>query len=272
VRSWVDAAIRNEPLEISVVGDFEIEPVIDLAARYFGTLPARHARRSRISDGSGQWLHGFLTDMGLVKDRLPRFPEPGRLDLTVNTKIPKGLVVVAYPSEDFWDIHRTRRLSILADVASDRLRVRIREALGAAYSQYAYNQPSRAYPGYGVFQNYVHINPDDAQMVVTEVQKIMADLARNGVTAEELQRALDPTLTRIKDMLRQNGYWLNNVLTTSVRHPEQLEWNRTFLSDYATITPEDLWALAKKYLVNKKAAVIVVKPAGMIGDDKNIGK
>ncbi len=266
VRSWIDPAIRNEPLEISVVGDFEIEPVIELAARYFGTLPARHDGGT--STGIGRWTRGLLVHLGVIGERLPRFPAPGRLDLTVDTRIPKGLVTVAYPSEDFWDIQRTRRFSVLADVASERLRVRIREELGAAYSQYAYNRPSRAYPGYGAFQNFVHVNPKDARTVVTEVQKIMADLAQNGVTAEQLQRALDPTVTRIKDMLRQNAYWLNNVLTGSARHPEQLVWNRTFLSDYAAITPGEISALAAKYLVNGKAVVIVVKPAASVENER----
>ena len=48
------------------------------------------------------------------------------------TRLPKGLTVVAYPTADLWDIKRTRRLAVLAEVISERLRVGIREKLGAA--------------------------------------------------------------------------------------------------------------------------------------------
>ena len=32
------------------------------------------------------------------------------------------------------------------------------------------------------------------------------------------------------------------------------------MTDYQSITKEEVWAVAKKYLVNEKAAVLVVRP------------
>jgi zinc protease len=151
-------------------------------------------------------------------------------------------------------------LNILGEVFSERLRERIREKLGATYSPFAFNRPSRTYPGYGVLFTFIHVDPKAVDTVIMEVKALAATLARSGVTQDELQRVLKPTLTGLKDMLRRNGYWLNTVLSQSKKYPQQLNWNRSIMDDYAAITPEDVSHLAKKYLVNEKAAVIVIIP------------
>jgi len=242
VRLWVGPLLEKAVFEISVVGDFPVDPVIDLAGRYFGNLSKRQDRQAP------------------TNERKPSFPFAGFLAEQVDTKIPKGLVVVAYPTEDQWNIRRARRLNVLGEVFSDRLRERIREKLGAAYSPYAYNRPSRAYTGYGVFQTFVQTAPEETDVVGREVKTIAAELSLNGVAPDALKRALEPTVTSIKDMLRTNGYWLNTVLTGSHRHPVQLDWARSIAADYAAISADDLTKLARIYLDNEKAATIVVVP------------
>ncbi len=242
VKTWLDASLRHDKIDVSVVGDFDIDTVVDIASKYLGSLPKRR-------DISKQKML-----------RSPQFPVAQTLEINVATKIPKGLVVVAYPTEDLWNIHRTRLFSVLADIVSERLRERIREKLGAAYSFVAYNRPSRAYPGYGVFQAFIHVDPKESNMVVGEVKKVISDLVVSGVSNEELRRTIRPTLTGIKDMLQSNYYWLNTVLSGSKKHPLQLDWSGTIMDDYASITKDELFVLAKQYLNNDKAAVIIVKP------------
>ncbi len=241
VKLWLGASLRHDKIDVSVVGDFDIDAVVDIASKSLGTLPKRRDYKQKML-------------------RLPQFPAAQTLEINVATGIPKGLVVIAYPTEDLWNIHRTRLFSVLADIVSERLRERVREKLGAAYSFVAYNTSSRAYPGYGVFQTFVHVDPKEGNMVVGEVKKIISDLVVTGVNNEELKRAIKPTLTGIKDMLQNNYYWLNTVLSGSKTHPQQLDWSRTIMADYASITKEELSILAKQYLDNDKAAVIIVKP------------
>jgi zinc protease len=132
--------------------------------------------------------------------------------------------------------------------------------MGASYSPFAYNRPSRVYPGYGIFQAFVHIAPEKSDVIIKEIKGIAANIAARGVTEEELRRALKPTLTSIKDTLRENRYWLHTVLSGSKKYPQQLDWNRTILEGYAAITTSEISILAKQYLDNSKAATIVVKP------------
>ena len=246
VRSWIHTPLKQDKLEVSVVGDFDMDSLIETAAKYLGALPSRS---------------------GLQKNKIsssPEFPAAQLFEIIVPTKIQKGLVIVAYPTEDIWDISRTRRLSVLANIFSNRLHETIREKLGAAYSSTAYNQPGRAYPGYGVFQAFVHVDPDDSDLVIKEIKQIASDLVEKEIPEDEFRRALDPTITSIKDLLRKNRYWLNTVLSGSLKHPQKLEWSRTIMKDYSSITADDMSAIAKKYLDNEKAAIIIIKPEKMI--------
>ncbi|MFC1515402.1 M16 family metallopeptidase [Thermodesulfobacteriota bacterium] len=242
VRSWVEAPLKSERLEVSVVGDFEIEPLVEVVSKYLGNIPRRAADTSK------------------KRSDLIEFPRGQSLEIKVETEIPKGIVIVAYPTEDTWDIHRTRRLAVLGNVLSERLREKIREKLGAAYTTFAFNRPSRVYPGYGVLQARVYVDPDEADMVISEVKDIVSTLSNDGIEKDELKRALEPTRTSIKEMRRTNGYWLNTVMAGSERHPEQLDWSRTIMEDYDSITTKDLSSLARKYLINDQAATIVIKP------------
>lgn len=242
IEQWFGAQLNKSPLELVLVGDFDPDQVIASAARYFGTLEPREA-----------------DDLDIERDG-PTFPESQRLDLAVDTAIEKALVVVSYPTDDFWDISRTRRLNTLADVLSERLRLRIREKLGAAYSPYAYHRAYRAYKGYGYLQTVVVVDPALTDTIVSEIENIAQELVDSGIDQDELRRAVDPTLAKIKDFRRDNSYWLNSVMSGAGLHPEQLEWARTIVSDFTAITAEQLEVLAKKYLINAKAAAVVVKP------------
>ncbi len=240
VRSWIDPS-RKGRLEISVVGDFEPDTVRELAGRYFGSLP----------------------EMELIEDKKESlsFPSGGNLAINVKTSINKGMVVMAWPTEDFSNIHRVRRLSMLGHVFSEILREEIREKTGATYSQYAYNKSSRTYTGYGVFRSVLFIDPAMSEKIIRNVKKIVSDLVKNGITQDELKRSVEPVLTSIKDMKRTNSYWVNTVLKHSLRRPEQLSWPGSVQEDYASVTIQDIHDLAKTYLADeKKAAVIVIKP------------
>jgi zinc protease len=243
IKSWIGPQLNNASMELAMVGDFDVEQVIELASLYVGSLPKRKAPRT-VSPVSG-----------------PQFPKGKTLSLSVQTETPKALVVVAYPTEDFWDIHRTRRLSIMAELFSERLRQHVREQLGAAYSPYAYNRSYRAYKGYGMTQIFIQVEPKAAQTIVNEVQKIADQLRTRDAGTDEFRRILDPVLTHIKDLRQKNDYWLNSVLTGAARHPEQLEWARTFEKDYAAIRVEEISELAQKYLSNGDAATIILAPA-----------
>ena len=136
----------------------------------------------------------------------------------------------------------------------------LREKLGLTYSPFAFNVGSRAYPGYGVLEARVTADPANLDRVIAELGNLGQELAKGGILEDELSRALEPTLTAIKEQLRRNHYWLNVVLAGVGDHPEQLDWARTILPDYASVTVKEVEAAAKKFLQKDSAALVTLFP------------
>lgn len=245
IERWVAPVLRAGSLELAMVGDVSLDEVVRLAGHYLGTLSDRGSGVPIASGPPG-----------------PDFPEARQMEVPVRTQVDKWLLVMALPTDDIWDIERTRRLNVLADIVSERLRLRIREEMGVAYSTAAFNWPSRAYPGYGLLVIHLPLASDTLDRVQEEVRRILQDIRIDGVSADELQRALEPTLAGIKDRFRDNGYWLHTVLSDAARHPEQLEWSRSILQDYAGMSKEEVDAVARRYLDLAKLAVIQARPLG----------
>jgi len=81
----------------------------------------------------------------------------------------KDIVVMAGPCS----IESEEQIFILAEIVSEKMREEIREKMGAAYSYSAYNNPSRAYPGYGIFYTQAAVNPDEALLVKVSVSRFL---------------------------------------------------------------------------------------------------
>jgi len=240
VEEWLRPVFSNAQLELSIVGDIDINQTRELANRYFGLLD----RKPAISH-SGEKIV---------------FPSGEHLDKSVDTEINKAFLVVAWPTDDFWEISRTRRLGVLAEVLDDRLRLEIREKMGGTYSPVVYNDPSRVDPGYGVLRVQLTGDPALVKELIAGIDRTAAELAASGLKPGELTRIVGPIQTSIKDMMRTNRYWLDSVLTLSSRHPQQLMWPLTLKDDFASITKEEIDALAKRYLQKGNETKIIILP------------
>ena len=243
VGGWLKPLLQQGAMEVAIVGDLSIDETIEFASRTIGALPPRGEKPS------------FEEARKVTAPR-----EPISQAFTVETEIQKAIVSVNWPTTDAFDISRTRRLSLLSSVFSDRLRIAIREELGAAYSPSASSAPSYTYPDYGWFSVGVEVDPPQTAVVTEAILGIARELIENGVTDDELARAIEPVMTRIRQSARRNGYWLQTVLSQARERPESLQWSRTRESDYQSITKEDLNLLARRYLDPSRASTFVIRP------------
>ena len=150
-------------------------------------------------------------------------------------------------------------MSILSRIISERLRIVIREELGAAYSPYAYNLPSLTFKDFGILHVVINVKPETHDFVYAKVKEIVDDLILNGVTQKETQLVLKPVLNHIKVLRATNRYWLNSVLTNSSLYPQKFEWAQNITKDYEGISSNELDRLAKKYLRIDSSAVIYIE-------------
>lgn len=243
VRQWLQNARANGYLEVSLVGDFDIKTAIGEVARTFGALPARERDKKRFP-----------------QMRQLDFPEPQSRTFTYASEVAKGVAAVHWKTVDMDDIREVRVLSVLADILSDRLRQRVREELGQAYSPYAYHNPSDVFEDYGHLTAMVVSEPETIAPVAGVIRSIAEDLHASGTSEDELGRALEPRLVQLKEYMRNNGYWLNTVLAKSQESPRRLDWARTIEEGYAGIGVEDIDRLARRYLDPDEAVEVFVDP------------
>jgi zinc protease len=246
VRSWLAPEIATGPLELSIVGEIDIDATIALVAKTFGALPARSAKPA------------------YEERRQVAFPVAGfAAERKVQTEIPRGSVYAFWPTDDSRDATRSRRLNLLADVIEDRLRVKIREGLGGAYSPGAGHTGSDTFPGYGFALVQIGVDPAQAPTILAAVREIAESLRTAGITEDELVRMKQPILTSIAESARTNSYWLGTVLAACREQPQRLDWARTRTSDITAITREEINVLAAKHLRPERLVSYIVLPEPM---------
>ncbi len=242
VKSWLAPQFAKGAVEIALVGDLDIDATIEAVAKTLGALPSRNEKPA-------------LDDLKKVA-----FPtEPFAKEFTIESEIPKGSLLLYWPTDDALDVHRNRRLNLLAAILNDRLRVKVREEIGGTYSPRAGSSASDTFPGYGYFSATIDVDPPMADRMAKTVVALADDLARNGVSQDELDRARLPLLTALRESLRSNSYWLT-VLAEAQEKPETLDWARSRQADFEGIGKEELSALAGKYLGRERVSRATILP------------
>lgn len=243
-KNWLLPEFQSGYLEISVVGDIETDAAVAALSETFGSLPERAAEKPSYED-----------------ERKVSFPAATTKKFEFESEIPKGMAVVHWPTTDIYDIEKSRRLGMLSAILDDRLRIKIREELGDAYSPFAHNLPSDTWTDYGYLFASVTIDPDQADSVTEVITEIAKELSTGeAITEDELERAKKPQVVQIEEMRRTNRYWMGSVLESSQERPERLDWARTFVEDYSSITVDEVNALASEFLTPKTQVTVTVIP------------
>ena len=245
-KKWLTPELTKGYLELTIVGDFETDKILPDLLATFGALPSRTAAAPALPEA-----------------RKIRFPNaPAAKTFTYESKIPQGVATTLWKTvgvrgnqKDF------RRLNLLGDIYGDRLREEIREKLGASYSPNAGASGSDALEGVGYIIGQSIGKPEDLELLLKTMRDLADSFANTGATADELDRALKPTLGQLEKSLRDNNYWLGTVMSQSQSDPKRLDLGRGRDADYRSITLAEINALAKKYLKAENALLVSIKPA-----------
>ena len=244
VKTWLTPELTHGSLELGIAGDLDIEASIDAAAHTIGALPKRDAKPA-------------LTELKKVT-----FPaKPFLKTYVVDSEIPKGTVLVYWPTDDQFDVRRGRRFAFLFHILDDRLRMKVREATGNTYSPHAGMDSSNTFPGYGFIYAGIDVDPPMAGKISDLVVDLADELRQKGVTDDEFKRVREPGLSAAKESLTANGYWLHGVLEAAQEQPQRLDWARTRMAVIEAITPSELSALAAKYFGRERASRATILPA-----------
>ena len=247
-KAWVTPDLQRGAIEVAIVGDFDLDATIAAVAKTLGALPKRDPKPAH-------------EELKRVK-----FPdEPFAKDYAIPTEIPKGTMRIYWPTTDGREVRVARRLNMLGEVLSDRLRIKVREELGDAYSPGTSSSASDVYPGYGYMIAGVDIDPPRAKEVANIIVEIANELAEKGTNDDELERSKKPVLTSLRESSRTNQYWLGAVLARAQEKPEVLDWCRSRYADNEAISVAEINALAKQYLTTARASRVIVVPQPKAG-------
>jgi len=243
-KEWLSPAFKDAPMELSIVGDLDLEKTKSFLLKTFGALPKRKTEKPNYDDL-----------------RTINIPErPAQKKLTYESKIPNATAMVSWAIPSAYKNNKqARRFPLLAAILSDRMREEIREKLGGSYSPRANAAPDDQLL-LGYLQANATVKPDETKKYGELMIKLADDMARGGISADELDRARKPIQSNLKKALRENGYWLNSVMATCQADPKVLELARNRDEDFASISVEELNALAAKYLKKENSLLYEIVP------------
>ena len=155
------------------------------------------------------------------------------------------------------DDKRRFALSILSSALgggmSSRLFQEIREKRGLAYSTYAYNHQ---FAGSGVLSFYVGCKPDKAEEAISIIQAILQDVARYGLTSEEISRAKGAVSGSLVLSQEDTGSRMTRIGKSELVYGQVLSFDE-ILREIAQVTPEQIKEIARQILpVSPTLAVV----------------
>jgi len=221
-QAFLDRHLKEAPIEVAIVGDFSRLQALELARKYFGTLPERSRRDKQLDK--------------LRKLKLPR--EPLEETVEVNTITDRAIVALGWRGADWTEVRDRRRLQIASRILQARLRDEVREKRGLTYSVFATARAAEAYPGTGFFGAYSIADPKRVDENISAMREIFEAIAKEGPTEEEMATVRKQLDNQLAVMLREPSYWLG-VLA-------DLDYRGTKLSDVAALRERMLGYSAKE--------------------------
>jgi zinc protease len=246
VRPDLKALLSVGPIHITMVGDVTVEEAIAVTASTFGAMPPRPAAGPP-APGADQRHFPAGTPTPL------RFFHKGLAE--------QGLGYVAWPATDtVLDRTEARRIEVMTEVLKLRALDEIRERLALAYSPAASASYSDTYKGYGSIALQAQTTPGKLPAFFAAVDTIAQKLRDEPISEDELKRAREPLVERIKRSQNANFWWAGQ-LTYIVDRPYYIPQTLTAIREMEAITPADIQALARKYLKPDLAWRAEVVPA-----------
>ena len=233
--------LASGPIEVSVFGDVKPEEAVAAVAKSFGALPPRKPAAETNAPIR------FPTHVATPVLRYHEGPAN------------QAAAVIAWPTGGgSAGIAESRQLDVLAAIFADRLFERLRSAAGASYSPQAQSQWPIGLDSGGRILAIGQVAPDNVPLFFKLSREIAAELVSTPIDADELRRTIAPMGQYILRAATGNTYWLMQT-GGGAYDQRRLDSARNVISDIR-ITPQQLQALAAKYLQPEKDWTLAVLP------------
>ena len=221
-----------------VVGDIDVDSIIPMICKYFGSIPK----------GKKAPVAAYRGDGITTADRL--------VDVKIQMTDPKVYVNQLY--------NKVAPYSVEAEVAFSALRYimfmvytdTLREDEGGTYGADVDYNVSQVPDARHNFEVSFETNPDSADKLRDLAKSGLKEIAENGPTAEQFDKTVMNLKKRIPESRQRNNYWSSEILYNS-RYG--IDYDKEFEAAVEALTAEKVQAAAQEML-NGKFIEIVVRP------------
>ncbi len=246
-RATWEPILASGPIEVQIFGQVKPEDAIAAVAATFGALPPRPDQPVPAAN------------------KMMRFPAHVEAPVVLRHKGDKdqAAAVMAWPTAGGFDtLKEARQLEILTQIFNDRLFDKLRSTEGAAYSPSVQNNWPFSFDSGGYILVSSQVKVEKVHYFYSVVKDTAADLVKNPVSDDELQRAVAPMRQMLMRAGTGNAFWMNQM-EGATHDPRYVKAMQTMAQDMLNVTPADLQALAAKYLLPAKSWSAVVLPEGV---------
>lgn len=241
IKNWISDALTNSYMEISIVGDFNEEEILESLSKTLGALPARRDHKQ---------CHKEKPDISL-RDA------PIKKVFSYYSELPQAVSLVCWElgkfSNDLFYVPIVTA-DIISQILRERLWQKIRLELGEGYSPQTY----LAFKENAIVATVV-TDPEKTNRICELIVKIADTMATEGVTEDEFNKVIKAKLLAIESSKYTNNYWLSR-LAYSQEHPHS-SVNMNLLDNYYWgVSLEIINLVAKEFLQDNKALQIMIVP------------
>ncbi len=245
-------------LVIAAAGNVEHDVLVELSASHFSTQRPQRTQREEILQGSASSAVSALNIPPLLA---------APIIIKQNPNLEQAHLIIATPLVSATDERRYAAdllSNIIGGGTSSRLWQKIREERGLAYSVGA---SAVMYQDVGMFSIFAGTSPDQVEEVVELAIAEMHDVAKNGVTADELDLAKAQTTASILLGLEDSAGRAATLAQGEMIHGRQISVEEA-LDAINAVTTEDVHAVASEHFRTENVMFAA------LGDlsDLNIGR
>lgn len=224
-----------------VTGNFNVDSLRLYAEQYLASIPAAKAEKPvdpKIAMASKSRDNRFVREM----------------------ETPKGNIIQVWHGKKAFTLKNKETVNALGEILSQRLLKSIREDAGLAYSCGSVSNLDYSWRKEWLLQVYCPVKPAKADSALMLIRQGIEDIAKNGVTEEELGKVKEFELKEYADNQKKNSYWQELI---TERNDWKIDLRTGREAAIRSVTAADVQKFCQEILKKGTCLTVTMLPASL---------
>ncbi len=231
IEEFVNKARQNGDIKILVSGDFNLNEAYRLVASYFSDINIEAVEESN-------------SKKALV------FPKNQKRLLKVKEELDQAMIYAAwYAPAEYSDRKTMAKRQLAAAVLRDKLRIEVRENMGASYSPTIFYRAPVNEGDFALLQLIIPTDNENMQSIINYARNLEAF----EVDSVLLNRLRAPMITSIESNKKNNSTWQRLVRNELIYDMPFVEWDRDYQNLLKNVTAEEVTETIRELLTSPYA-------------------